>query len=89
MTTVYQCIKLDRRYAPARRVVAHEAATQREAIEWLEHHGGGIYRNALHRFQYDVASKEMSRQAQSAQAKLIRSTKTGAFEIPECATHTR
>lgn len=54
MSTVYQCIKSDARYIPTRMTVVYEAETQKEAIEWLENNGGGIYRNTLHGFQYNV-----------------------------------
>ena len=34
--------------------LVYQAPTERELIEWLETHGGGIYKNVLHKFQMGV-----------------------------------
>ena len=47
--TIFQCVKNN--------CIIHEAATERDAIEWLENNGGGIYRNILHKFEYRVISR--------------------------------
>ena len=41
----------------ARLEVRHYAVTQKEAIEWLEAHGGGIYRNALRGYKFRVLAR--------------------------------
>lgn len=53
--SIYQCLRRDDHYTPPLMRVMHEAATQREAITWLEENGGGIYRNLLHQFECGVA----------------------------------
>ena len=58
MSTVYKCIKPDTRYIPTQMNVVYQAQTQKEAIEWLENNGGGIYKNVLHGFQYEVKPNE-------------------------------
>jgi hypothetical protein len=58
MSTIYECVKPDKRYTPTVMNTIHYAATQKEAIEWLENNGGGIYRNKLHNFQYEVKPNE-------------------------------
>lgn len=50
MGTVYHCLTEDKRYFPPKTTLAHQAKTEEEAIEYLETHGGGIYRNILHNF---------------------------------------
>lgn len=44
--TVYHCIQKGE--------VAHYAKTEREALSWLSSNGGGIYKNSLHAFQFEV-----------------------------------
>lgn len=61
MSTIYQCLKRDVRYTPPLMSVKHEAATEREAIAWLEQNGGGIYRNLLHSFDCEVRVKVTER----------------------------
>lgn len=47
---IYKCLRTDSRYVPPQYVLLHEAPTEEEAIEYLRTHGGGVYRNVLHRF---------------------------------------
>lgn len=58
MNTIFQCIKPDSRYTPPLKRVVHEASTEREAMDWLERNGGGIYRNLLHLFDCKVDAVE-------------------------------
>lgn len=32
--------------------------TERGALEWLSSHGGGLYKNSLHRYQFAVKANE-------------------------------
>lgn len=58
MSTIYQCIKPDNRYKPPIKTVIFEASSEKEAINWLEQNGGGIYRNTLHNFECGIKAKE-------------------------------
>lgn len=57
MTTIYQCIKRDERYTPPQTNIVHYAETEKEAMDWLEENGGGIYRNVLHNFDCKINGK--------------------------------
>ena len=56
MTTIYECCKQDNDVNKTLLLI-HNAKTEKEAINWLEQNGGGIYRNILHGFQFYVASQ--------------------------------
>lgn len=56
--SIYQCIKKDNRYIPPLARIVYEAATEEEAIEWLEKNGGGVYRNILHNFDCEIEKGE-------------------------------
>ena len=45
--TIYQCLTKSGTFI-------RDFPTQRQAIDWLERNGGGIYRNILHRFNCQV-----------------------------------
>jgi len=53
MGTIYQCLKRGPDVNKSL-ILKHEADTQKEAVEWLEKNGGGVYRNILHNLQYEV-----------------------------------
>lgn len=57
--TIYECCK---RLTDVNKTlkVAHCSDTEAEAIRWLEEHGGGVYRNALHRFEMEVEAISMT-----------------------------
>lgn len=52
--TVYECVKVDLRYRPSQKAIIHYAQTELEALEWLSNNGGGLYRNTLHNFEFNV-----------------------------------
>lgn len=54
--TIYQCCKCGNDVNKALQPV-HYAKTEKEAIQWLEKNGGGVYKNLLHNFQFHVHSK--------------------------------
>ena len=51
--TIYHCCQQGKDVNKTLSVV-HYADTEALAIKWLEQHGGGIYRNSLHNFQFRV-----------------------------------
>jgi hypothetical protein len=57
--TIYECCKRGEDVNQTPFVIGY-ADTQREAIEYLENNGGGIYRNALHRFRIYINPKVKS-----------------------------
>ena len=59
MNTIYHCLAVDKRYIPPRRTVMYQALTEKEAIEWLENNGGGVYRNTLANFEMKVEKRPM------------------------------
>lgn len=58
MGTIYHCVKKDERFTPTHYDLAHEADTEKEAIEWLSSHGGGIFRNILCGVEFEVKPNE-------------------------------
>jgi len=56
MNTIYECCKAGKDVNKTLKVV-HNANTELNAIDWLEKNGGGVYRNALHKFQFTVKGK--------------------------------
>jgi hypothetical protein len=56
MSTIYECLRKDKRYIPTKYILLYNAPSEKEAIEYLEQNGGGIYRNILHRFEMEVKS---------------------------------
>jgi len=57
--TIHECCKPYKDVNKTTSIV-HYAQTTKEAIEWLESNGGGIYKNTLHKYQFDVAAKSQS-----------------------------
>lgn len=57
MGTIYHCLKKDNRYSPPCLTLVYEAPTERDAIEWLEKNGGGVYKNILHNLSFVVLPK--------------------------------
>jgi len=56
MSTIYHCCKKGKDVNKTLSII-HEAATEKEAIAWLEQKGGGVYRNILHNFSFYVEPK--------------------------------
>ena len=56
METLYECLKEGKDVNQTTSVV-HFAESHNDAVTWLENNGGGVYRNALHRFQFRVSAK--------------------------------
>lgn len=54
--SIYQCCVEGKDVNKTLQVV-YEADTGSEAIKWLEEHGGGVYRNDMHNFQFRVDSQ--------------------------------
>lgn len=54
--TIYHCCKRIKG-VPEYLDIVHYANTEAEAIKWLENNGGGIYKNDLHNFQFEVKAK--------------------------------
>jgi hypothetical protein len=54
MSTVYHCCKRLKDVNGTLDVV-HYANSEKEAVEWLENNGGGVYKNTLHNFEMNVA----------------------------------
>ena len=54
---IYQCLQKDERFTPPIFRTVCEKPTEKEAIEYLENNGGGIYRNLLHQFDCGVKGK--------------------------------
>ena len=57
MNTIYECLQNKPGYIPEQWELVYNASTEKEAIEWLELNGGGIYRNILHQFNCKVLAK--------------------------------
>ena len=53
METIYQCLQVKNDHMQ----VVNCEKTEKLAISWLEKNGGGIYRNVLHNFEFNVKAK--------------------------------
>lgn len=55
-STVFQCCQRGKDVNKTLSIV-HCAQSERLAIDWLQRHGGGVYRNTLHNFQTNVEER--------------------------------
>ncbi len=53
-STIFKAFTIDKGTIPHRLTLAYCGDTEEETIEWLEKNGGGMYRNIIHNFQFEV-----------------------------------
>ena len=53
METIYQCLQVKNGHMQ----VVNCEKTEKLAISWLKKNGGGVYKNILHNFKFNVKAK--------------------------------
>ena len=57
ISTIHECCSRSKNIN-ASLAVRHYAKTRREAIQWLEAHGGGIYRDAIRGYKFRILAAQ-------------------------------